>query len=1269
MSGFYENITVSAAVPNAAADAEAAKDAAIVARDQAVLAKDQAQVYKQDSYQNYSNSLHHALQSLQYKSQAEGFANDAEDYKNTALSARNAAQYAQQSAQGYRDEANTIVNSVSANVATVANMADKIDAVANNDFRINTVYTDLVATNYTATVAADLINQNRIGTVASNMLDVITVASNITNMATVAASLNSSNAISTVAGIGHTTLSTVASLRVDIQNVASNAQDITTVANSISTNNNITTVGTNIYSVNAVANSIQSIHDIWMRLGDISDVEEKLTEIDNVSDSIVNVDTVAGVISELQTVAGVSDEVANLSKSTGNMATLVSKLGQTTDLAGAVTDAQNSATSAASSASTASTHATTASGHASTAATHAANLGSVAYQDLTAIAESKAVTANDVFVYDTSKDSDGGAWRNRTQGTSWYNEPLNTSDRGATKKFPAVAVIVAQSNYFYIYDGDDPSMPLWFRLGAANYFAQDGYGFDIKSITAKDGKIFVGLYQDSNSEPGNYGGIIVYDFVADTSEKYAGMGSGSNRGVKDGVRETNWGGYQAFIQNENRLVNGWVNDIAITVLPNAPIDPDTGLPVPTIAVATDGGVSVIKDDGSVVSKSSYLSNYNHNICDNIGFDGEDIVFNVWNNTSYHSIARWDYELTTLKSVYSNYQYITPSNTVIKLPRGISYSGNGASGKDVVTSGDNTSLAYNRCLVNINETTGKPKESLVNVINSSYNTGWMNGDIKLATLMDTTAETINAPNLTTAGTFDSYGSNLITNGEFPNNADGWGLGNDFTWDSSGRVERTSGSTNSFFQQTIQITAGRAYRVRYDVTHTSGNNQSTFYSDYGAGARAIVQQYGSGSVEEYFIAHTTGDFAVKLYGIDDFRGYWDNVVIEELQGVTFKGLHTDGTTASIDPSTFSLANGQVTITSNSPNATIYLPVSGLTVGKTYEVTFDYVALIGGSNGIAYHQYGGNHIAPTASMNALAGTTVTNYFKAETTSGNISFGTYANFGQGFTIDNVSVTEVVADRSVNNNGLTIVGNVTKDAVATGAELVSYDLGSANDYLTASNFDFPEYDCSVMFWVGDSGSDRNVLFLGDPTTSNPANGVNIWLYGSRVKSYWGGQYVYGVNGELDGGRHFVCFVRKGDTVSLYVDGKYVKKNDVPITNAITDTDLAIGKGHYANGQGCTDLALLRISATAPTEEQIAKIYRDEKPLFQEGAKCTLYGDSDAVTALAYDEDTGILHAGTTGSGDSLRGRSDFKGLQRVDNTTYGVATALSASNGLVVEE
>ena len=43
------------------------------------------------------------------------------------------------------------------------------------------------------------------------------------------------------------------------------------------------------------------------------------------------------------------------------------------------------------------------------------------------ISETISDTAVDVFVYDTRKDSDGGAWRKRTQHTSWYNETLNTA--------------------------------------------------------------------------------------------------------------------------------------------------------------------------------------------------------------------------------------------------------------------------------------------------------------------------------------------------------------------------------------------------------------------------------------------------------------------------------------------------------------------------------------------------------------------------------------------------------------------------------------------------------------------------------------------------------------------------------------------------------------------------------------------------------------------------------------------------------------------------
>jgi cyclopropane fatty-acyl-phospholipid synthase-like methyltransferase len=92
-------------------------------------------------------------------------------------------------------------------------------------------------------------------------------------------------------------------------------------------------------------------------------------------------------------------------------------------------------------------------------------------------------------------------------------------------------------------------------------------------------------------------------------------------------------------------------------------------------------------------------------------------------------------------------------------------------------------------------------------------------------------------------------------------------------------------------------------------------------------------------------------------------------------------------------------------------------------------------------------------------------------------------------------------------------------------------------------------------------------------------------------------------------------------------------------------------------------LALWRISRTAPTADQIAKIYNDEKVLFQDSAKATLTGSSDAVTALAYDPDTNLLHVGTSG------GRSVFYGLRRINETATAVTTAISAVDGLIVEQ
>ena len=151
----------------------------------------------------------------------------------------------------------------------------------------------------------------------------------------------------------------------------------------------------------------------------------------------------------------------------------------------------------------------------------------------------------------------------------------------------------------------------------------------------------------------------------------------------------------------------------------------------------------------------------------------------------------------------------------------------------------------------------------------------------------------------------------------------------------------------------------------------------------------------------------------------------------------------------------------------------------------------------------------------------------------------------------------------------------------------------------------------------------------------------------------------------LDGTwKHFVAY-RQSGVMYLYVNGSYNNSNSGTVRSTTNNTAITmvggdpLDSGNYFNGS----VALLRISATAPSPEQILKIYNDEKHLFTEGAQATLYGSSDSVTALAYDTDSELLHVGTSA------GRSVFQGLRRVSNTTTAVGTAISASNSLVVEE
>ena len=201
------------------------------------------------------------------------------------------------------------------------------------------------------------------------------------------------------------------------------------------------------------------------------------------------------------------------------------------------------------------------------------------------------------FVYDTSKDSDGGAWRKKTQHTSWYREGTSIY-RGSRKEFPSIAIITSNQASVDIYDGDDPNLSLWMRFRVGNPYVIGCNGDYPSCITMKNGMLVVG-------EHTNYGGVNIIDFVKDEIRRLRGSitSNGTNGMWPTGI----WGrngnpdrtdalfatgrGYDNY--NVGRIVSDDVNSVAIFAHDSSPRDRVTGLPYPTIAVACESGISII----------------------------------------------------------------------------------------------------------------------------------------------------------------------------------------------------------------------------------------------------------------------------------------------------------------------------------------------------------------------------------------------------------------------------------------------------------------------------------------------------------------------------------------------------------------------------------------------------------------------------------------------------------------------------------------------------
>ena len=819
-------------------------------------------------------------------------------------------------------------------------------------------------------------------------------------------------------------------------------------------------------------------------------------------------------------------------------------------------------------------------------------LGGMAYQDtnnlvldsvepgnISKIKSEVRDTATDIFVYDTRKDSDGGAWRKRTKNASWYNETLGTATRGNRKEFPAVAIIVITNDStgaLTIYDGDDPNMPMWMRF-------DEGAGFslwassDRSSVTALNGIIVVGQITTVS--------LPIIEFVRD--EIYNRRTDTAKYNIQKIIhRNTN-----TFPVSDTHssyyaegLIDDTVNDVAMVVLPNSPIDHDTQLPVPLIAVATDGGVSVIRGTASTqdgnqfpggtieshVYDLTYISTNHKNRFIHFSKTGrlrygarsygtaDNFYIYVYDCVAYKDSSDTPDLLYTYGSTGNGYfKYVdqrggntTPVNDAVDMGNNqfafstVNYNGAGAHGFAQVIEPE---------VLNNGQT---PFNIMINYIGSDFNTGWIYGQTFGAFLSSTTVETLSAD------------SELITNGTFDSNTTGWTAGNSTLSQGSGQMTITrSGGSGTTCYQDITTVVGQKYMMSAKINSS--------------GSRGDLR------------AHSASAFGGSQ--------------ILNLSGVN---------------------------------------------GETHRVS---------------------------------GT-----FFATSTTTSIGFA-IDNNSTSIIVDDVSMIAVKEDdRSAAGQALRVYGQIDKRVVYPGSELVGYGPFSNTQFLHlpaqarqssdtslghGSNIGTGDY--YIMLWAkcsSYSGTDVMVSFWnGDAANKDDDKRMAFYLNAStgKISLY---QQNGGANSNansdlipvLDRWHHMVVVRRLNGTVDFYLDGFY---NTKTATTQDLTQDMAINIGGdrglttTSNPATHTQLSNVRVGKGNPNREQILRIYRDEKKMYHMDAKCTLYGSSDDVRAIAYDDGTDILHAGTSA------GRSEFNGLVRINNTTTAVTTAISASNGIVAEQ
>jgi hypothetical protein len=848
--------------------------------------------------------------------------------------------------------------------------------------------------------------------------------------------------------------------------------------------------------------------------------------------------------------------------------------------------------------------------------------------------------------------------RSATPGSGQVRSTVSGSQlqtyRGNKAAFPKLVGIVAEASSVALYDMSDRSMWMHF-VGGGNAHV---YSASIGSLSAAQGSLFVGHTATA--------GMAEVSFTKDSARwfrasRYDHLKNVANRNDSTGV--TNY-----VLSPLSSIAGVAVNAVAAYVLPNAPIDATTGLPIPTIAVGTTVGLSIIKSDNAV-------QNHTATNTVNVGFNRRgDVWFQMGESAK-------NFRKSLAPTYATN---VTVADGTI-----------GGSGTPFTATSVSRPFSVNSALIRDTGSVGvyqyHPNDvsttasGVLSHIGPYHNTGHMIGDVRRTIISE-------------AAQGYTYGSDMVT-GDSSNFAGG--VGSWVTSPSYASTASVSGgemtvtATANFGRQVIGVVTevGVTYQASVYARKISGAATSAAmlaYANINTGATAVSTSFGAIAEKitlDFTATATTtwlllGENNAVSGGVHGFKNFQVRKVsagstidrLPNLNNLIANGDFT-GTNAG-----WTTGNANSTVTNTGTSLQVQVVATGTVAGVnqdfntvpglTYEMTYDLASNTTGSTVTAAVGTAATFASTALVSTATSGTatSIKVRFTATSTSHTLSAysATAATTASTFSIDNVVLKEVTLDRTYKAKPSTIYGALVRSNVASAASLVCYGGFSGANYLQeaySSDLDFGTGQWSVGAWVNGvtaavstiverAGTSGPSIVLGttatgqfiatafDGTTTRTATTTNTYASGSwtgvRAQYTTDGKLVVVVNGEVAATATGIPLLTLNNALATFTTGN----------------------GYQTVAPFPGQIALVKWSASVPTTEQSRWMYAQESQMFRSGAQATfpVYGN---LNGFSYDSDTDRWHVAQSAY------VSEWSGLVRVASTAvpYGSYTLVQSQS------